>query len=287
MKKFLLLFLLLFTTYITYQVFVSMRVQYELESHMGSNSANIAYDDIETLFPHFPNISVATIPLSAYKAYFYFTYSDINKALSTLDNSENVNPHIFFNEHLKSQIFFKINNLDSALYYAKKAFYGWPKNIEHYKNYNKLLVLNKDTTEILNAFDHIDSLFYDRSQYGDSFITSFARAKLSYVANYDSTSIIKKESLYGKWKSVIEFEDGTYSEKNPNFLVINEFNYIDNNISYEYKFKEDTIFLNPISNPSYIISKLGVRYSAKYHSLLMYPSQKNGYAPVIMLKRID
>jgi hypothetical protein len=287
MKRLLLFFALLFSAYISFQVFISMRVQLDIDTQMSAKTFQVPYDEIESLFPYFPNISVTTIPLSAYKAYLYFTYSDVNKALSTLDNSENVNPYIFFNESLKSQIFTKINNLDSALYYAKKAFYGWPKNIDHYTRYSELLVTAKDTLEILNAFDHIDSLFYDRSQYGETFITSLAKAKLSYIANYDSTTTISKEFLYGKWKSVIEFENGSFITKSNNVLEFDTSRYTDKDLLYGYQFKRDTIFLNPILNPSFIITKIGVRYSSKFNTLLLYPSQRNGYAPVVMLKRLD
>ena len=64
----------------------------------------------------------------------------------------NVNPHIFIGEYFKSKIYMARGKLDSAAYSAKKAFYGWPKNIDHYDNYLNILEFKRDTASLIDAF---------------------------------------------------------------------------------------------------------------------------------------
>ena len=61
--------------------------------------------------------------------------------------------HISFIRNFKSQIFEEQGKLDSAKFYAKKAFYGLPNNDLHSSRYINLLNLSKDKEALDEAFE--------------------------------------------------------------------------------------------------------------------------------------
>ena len=276
-KLFIIAFLSFLNLYISYLCFISFRMQTRIDADFSKEQISIAYDEIDALFPIIPNISVSTIPLDSYKAYYYFRYGNNRKALSILSKIEkdNLNPYLFYVEYLKSLIFISSKQNDSALIYAEKAFYGWPKNINHYKLYNRLLVSSADTTAIINAFDKIDSIFYDRSQYGQVFINSLAAAKLSYIAKYDNKIIPTSKDLVGKWYEVYEMSNGDFTRLSKE-MSFSGTTFETTGIEYDFILDKDSLLLFSKKKQNYIISKSIVYYDTIYKTLIISPSQSNG-----------
>lgn len=274
---FLIIFIILATlcAYVSGNVFKSMRDQYFVEIDLSSSSNRYTYNDIHKLFSLYPNLSVTTIPLNAFKAFYYFKYQDYDKALQILDESINHNPHIFYVENVKARIFAARGQMDSAIFYSKKAFYGWPKNIDHFKFYTDLLSKKGDTTEILNAFGAIDSIFYDRKEYGDHFINTLASAKLKYIANYNDLTLINIDSLYGQWTKVLEFENRKFVSYEDFKMKFTSQNYISDNQKYLFNLRKDSLFIYPISNPKLVLSKYQILYSVKYKTLILKNYNRN------------
>ena len=151
------------------------------------------------------------------------------------------NPYIFFSEYTKARFFVYSKQFDSAHFYAKKAFYGWPKYIEHYKLYNNTLVQRRDTLEILNAYDTINKYFNDRTPYYDDFLNSLSNAKLRYlITQYDSLSSVDPFILDGSWSQVYQFESGETVKLN-NSISFENNTFSNANSSYNYELKSDTI----------------------------------------------
>ena len=274
---FFIIFILLaaYCVFVSANVYKSMRDQYFVEIDLSSSNSRYAYNDIETLFSSYPNLSVTTIPLNAFKAFYYFKYQEYDKALKILDESVSHNPHIFYVDNVKARIFAAMGQFDSAIYYSKKAFYGWPKNIDHFKFYTDLLSKKGDTTEILNAFGTIDSIFYDRREYGDHFINTLANAKLKYIANYNDLMLINIDSLYGQWTKVVEFQNRKFVSYEDFKMTFTSQNYIADNQEYLYTLKKDSLFIQPISNPKLILSKFQILYSEKFKTLVLKNYNRN------------
>ena len=97
----------------------------------NSNQFNVPMNQIDTLVPEMPNITVTTIPISSIKARYYFNARKYDKALALIEKGTSANPYLYYSELLKSQIFMAKGQLDSCFVYAKKAFFGLPNNALH------------------------------------------------------------------------------------------------------------------------------------------------------------
>jgi O-antigen ligase len=111
-------------------------------------------EDVEKL-PSIPDMSSSTLPLKAMIARYYIRDKNYDKSLALLKESDNVNPHLYYNDFLRTAIYAAKNNFDSALYSSKKAFYNWPNATSYYKNLIFAASKKKDSTEIKKAFNSI------------------------------------------------------------------------------------------------------------------------------------
>ena len=119
-------------------------------------------EDVEKL-PSIPNMSSSTLPLKAMIARYYIRDKKYDEALALLKESDNVNPHLYYNDFLRTAIYAAKNNFDSALNSSKRAFYNWPNATSYYKNLIFAASKKKDSTEIKKAFnlivDHFNTPF--------------------------------------------------------------------------------------------------------------------------------
>ncbi len=154
-KAFLLIacFVIVPSLYITNQVFKSLKGQMFLLQDFNSNKYNIPLNQVENIVPDIPNITVTTIPIKSVKARYFFNAQQYDKALSLIDEGISANPYLFYSEILKSQIFEKQEKLDSAKYYARKAFFGLPNNDLHSSRYLNLISKTGDKEALESAFD--------------------------------------------------------------------------------------------------------------------------------------
>ena len=138
---------------VTNTVFKSLKGQMFLLQDFNSNQYNIPLNLVENIVPDIPNITVTTIPINSVKARYFFNANKYEKALRLIDNGTGANPYLFYSEILKSQIFEEQGKLDSAKYYAKKAFFGLPNNELHSTRYMNLLNITGDRKSLDEAFD--------------------------------------------------------------------------------------------------------------------------------------
>jgi O-antigen ligase len=119
-------------------------------------------EDVEKL-PSIPDMSSSTLPLKAMIARYYIRDKKYDEALALLQESDKVNPHLYYNDFLRTAIYAAKNNFDSALISSKKAFYNWPNATSYYKNLIFAASKKKDSTEIKKAFnlivDHFNTPF--------------------------------------------------------------------------------------------------------------------------------
>jgi O-antigen ligase len=144
---------LLPSIYVSNKVYQSLKGQMFLLQDFNSNQYNVPMNRIDNLVPEIPNITVTTIPINSVKARYYVNAKKYDKAIALLDKGTNANPYLFYSEILKSQIYQEQRKLDSAKFYARKAFFGLPNNDLHATRYINLINITRDKKALEEAFE--------------------------------------------------------------------------------------------------------------------------------------
>ena len=138
---------------VTYKVYESLKGQMFLLQDFNSNQYNIPLNQVDNIVPDVPNITVTTIPINSVKARYYVNAKQYDKALALLDKGSKANPYLYYSEILKSQIYQEKGQIDSALVYAKKAFFGLPNNDLHSSRLINIINLKRDRESLEEAFE--------------------------------------------------------------------------------------------------------------------------------------
>ena len=141
------------TIYVTNKVYKSLKGQMLLLQDFNTNQYNIPLNKVENITPDIPNITVTTIPMNSVKARYFVKAKKYEKAKKLLEKGTKANPHLFYSEILKSQIFQETGLLDSAKLYAKRAFFGLPNNDLHSSRYINLINITNDKRALEEAFE--------------------------------------------------------------------------------------------------------------------------------------
>ena len=138
---------------VTNKVYESLKGQMFLLQDFNSNQYKVPLNQVDTIVPDIPNITVTTIPINSVKARYYVNAKQYDKALALLNKGTKANPYLYYSEILKSQIFQEKGQIDSALVYAKKAFFGLPNNDLHSSRLINLINLKRDRESLEQAFE--------------------------------------------------------------------------------------------------------------------------------------
>lgn len=145
------LLLIVGAIYVNYQTYTSLKVQKYVMGEINEDP-KMALEDVKDAFPAIPNLSTSTLPIKALVARYYLRDKMNDEAMRLLNESENVNPYLHYNDFIKTAIFSTQGKMDSTFYYAKKAFYNWPRATSYYKNMIFAAAKMKDTAEATKAF---------------------------------------------------------------------------------------------------------------------------------------
>lgn len=145
------LLLIIGSIYVNYQTFTSLKVQRYVMGEINEDP-KMALDDVKDAFPEIPNLSTSTLPIKALVARYYLRDKMNDEAMRLLNESDHVNPYLHYNDFIKTAIFSSQGKMDSTFYYAKKAFYNWPRATSYYKNMIFAAAKMKDTAEATKAF---------------------------------------------------------------------------------------------------------------------------------------
>ena len=137
--------------YVNYQTYTSLKVQKFVMGEINEDP-KMALEDVKDAFPEIPNLSTSTLPIKALVARYYLRDKMNDEAMRLLNESENVNPYLHYNDFIRTAIFSTQGKFDSTFYYAKKAFYNWPRATSYYKNMIFASAKMKDTAEATKAF---------------------------------------------------------------------------------------------------------------------------------------
>ena len=174
---------LLGSIFVSFKVFTSFRLQKKLISDFNNNITYVDSTFVSTLNSNLPNITVTTLPISTLKAnYISSTYRD--SIMDLLKSGDKANPFLHYSDILRAAIYTNENNLDSALYFSKRAFYSIPNNELHSTTYLNVLTKLKDTVEMTNVFNRV------KSNYSESFWIKYLQEMV--LVHKDSSKRINK-----------------------------------------------------------------------------------------------
>jgi hypothetical protein len=172
--------------------------------------------------------------------------------------------------------------LDSALYYGKKSFIGWPKNFDHFQNYLKVLSIYGDTLSIIDAAKFVGPTVSSQEKYIKVFKEEYNNAKLKYlITNYPDAEPVTTKLLKGKWVRAYNFENSktiidstiSYFFNNNDVLIKSP----SDNLDYNYNIKLDSLnfYFKGQEQPFY---KIHLMYSDSLHTLIFNNIKvPNGY----------
>ena len=143
---------LLPAAYLTYLGYQSMVAQLRILPDLKGETHKISPEEVNAAFLSVPNLTTKAQPIDAIKGTYYYYAKQYDKALLLLDKGSKANPYVMYSEFMKANVFFDLNQIDSACYYAGKAFYGRPRAKAYYQNLLIFCARKNDTAAITKAF---------------------------------------------------------------------------------------------------------------------------------------
>mgnify|MGYP000253538349 CR=1 FL=1 len=267
--KYGLLLLLFVSVYVNFLTFKSLVGQFDLAKDVGK--FEYTPEEVDEMLPAIPNVTAVIIPINVTKAMYLIKYNRLLEAVKLIEAADKAQPYTKVGEYLKSRVFIANGVMDSALSNAKRAFYGWPKNINHYATYNEVLIFNKDTLEILNAYKSLDSSLAVKNEYKKVFSESYNQAKFAYlITDFPDSRTIDKYEIQGHWVRGYNFPNNKFIQDN-NYTFNFEENLVTNNLgeTYKYSIKEDSLNFYFNNSKGRKIMTFGIRYSDSLSTLIL------------------
>ena len=192
---------------VNFWVYQSMRAQVVLRR--DKNKLDLKIKEVKKILSPIPNVDIAAMPISVYEVPYLLKEGKIEEALKAAEKADSVNPYTKVGNYFRAKIYSFAGELDKAQKEAEKAFYEWPKNIDHYRVLNEVLVGKLDTTEIKKVFKYADSLFPEKKEYREDFEKSLNLARAGYIIKIYLDAIpISQDSLVGQWQRMYEYSYG-------------------------------------------------------------------------------
>ena len=174
----------LITVYFSYQTFKAYQFENDTTFDLQLSQPTYRYDKIVDLIPSFPNTATNSQPYIEVAAIYAFKELKFEKALKYFNQSQKINPYTGRAEWYKYQIFKERGILDSARYYAHKAFEIRPRNQDYYLSALVVDANIKETAAILKTHHKFIKYGQDPSTWIN---TSSALAQ----SNYPNDKILK------------------------------------------------------------------------------------------------
>jgi len=252
--------------YISVQAYNSMVAQLKVYVEWAGNSrpANppIRSEDVNPLFPSIPNLNERGMPISNIKAKYLVDEKKYDEALVLLNKDKNTNPYLHFSDFLRARIALARDKKDSAIFYAKQAYYNRPACQNWYFFLYDIAYDLHDTVELWKVFYKKTSVraepidFVDHSQNMFKINGNFSERKKIIEMGLlkfpeDSSLNFEKYFISGVSLSVEKNNDGSIK------AFINALKYKDDpltcqNLGFEYlimgRFKDAIPFLTRTIN---------------------------------------
>lgn len=198
--------------------------------------------------------------------------NNLISAKQYVKSASKVNPHVYISEWLQGILYLNENQIDSALYYSKIAFYGWPKNINHYNSYVDVLEVKQDSISLIDAFNFLEPDLKKNSNYFTRFYSSFNKIKLSYlVTDFDDQKDLNSSVLIGNtFTRGYNFPNGQVIRDTTNSYTFISKNIVANQNGGEFLYKiiRDTLNFYYKRDPIKPVAKYYAKFSPKYNTLI-------------------
>lgn len=152
----------IFSTYISYQLFISFQQQNFLIGQTRGTTTNYVAEDIYNINSEIPNITVHTIPIDALKATLLMRLDQTDSVLGFVNKGAKANPFIGYPELVKSLYFVSKLELDSAYTYSKKAHNIFQGAYNHFDHYLNMIEFTKDSLELTKAYEDLKDYYSER-----------------------------------------------------------------------------------------------------------------------------
>ena len=272
----------------SYKLYDSSRFQAFMMADFNMGKYNTPYEIYGMkLDDNYPNVSLTSLPMKFLKARYFLELDSLDQAKKLLFSSIKANPYIKGPETLLSQLYFKEEKYDSALYFAKDAFYTLPDVNAHRHSYFTALKYFKDTLELENAFERIKKSTNPEHWY-EYFVT-----RLDLVGKNDSKLLILLDEFKEKFPNydITKIEDmgklvtAGAEEYSLSYLIaetaVQEFE--NKNYSMAAEFYENAIKLNYYEHTfhenaglAYSLNKEYEKAFAKYDEVIYNVKSRNG-----------
>ena len=120
----------------------------------NTGQTEIDKDFIDNIELDYPNLATTSVPLKAFKAYFYLKNNYIEESIELFNEASRHNPYVYFSEGWKSMAFYQLGQMDSARYSAQIAYNKIPNNVIHYGHLLQAMVAQKDSVGLKNLYDN-------------------------------------------------------------------------------------------------------------------------------------
>lgn len=270
--KYFIVALILFTVFFSFLSYKTSVAQLKIITDSSQQNRSLTFKEVDEMLNGFPNITASALPVDIWRVQYSLWEGDIKKAQKYVKPAAIVNPHVYTSEYLQGLIFKNLGNIDSAYHYSKKAFEGWPKNLDHYNSYVDVLEDKKDTISLIKAFDTLDISLKKRPEYFRRFYSSFNKIKLSYLVteymdeiDLDSSFLIGKTFIRGyNFPNGQTIKDSTssYSFKNSKILANQDGD------EFIYKIIKDTLNFYFKRDPKKPVAKYFSKYSPSYKTII-------------------
>jgi O-antigen ligase/Tfp pilus assembly protein PilF len=144
--------LLIPTAYITNLTYQSLRSQMKIVPDLNNEPLQIPLDEVKNISTSIPNLTSSSQPIISILGRYYYENKQYDTALKMLRAGIPANPYIYYSEFLTANIYFILQQYDSANVYATKAFYNRPRANTYYQTFIAVQSRRFDTTAIEKAF---------------------------------------------------------------------------------------------------------------------------------------
>lgn len=115
------LLLLVPSIYVAKQTYDSLKIQKYVMGEIDADP-KMALDEVKSSFPSIPNLSTSTLPIKGLIARYEFRDKHYDEALRLLNESENDNPYLHYNDFIRTAVYADKQKFDSVAIYAKGLF---------------------------------------------------------------------------------------------------------------------------------------------------------------------
>ncbi|MFL2597096.1 MAG: O-antigen ligase family protein [Flavobacteriaceae bacterium] len=147
--------------YISYSLFISLQQQNFLIIKNRGLTSDFSAEDVYSIDSKIPNISVHTVPIDAMKASLLMRLDELDSVLKFSNNGIKANPFIGYPQLGMSVYFIQLEEIDSAYYYAKKA-YDISPNYNHFDHYINMIEFKKDSLDLKKLYEDLKNNYSEK-----------------------------------------------------------------------------------------------------------------------------